>query len=56
MEELGVLVNSSLNAASGEGVRRISASESKTAVFVVPTKEDLMIAVHVDRMSRLGEG
>jgi acetate kinase len=56
MEDLGVLVNSSLNTASGDGVRRISASESKTAVFVVPTKEDLMIAVHVDRMFRLGEG
>jgi len=34
------------------GIRRISASESKTAVFVVPAQEDLMIAMHVDQMAR----
>jgi acetate kinase len=55
MEDMGILVNSSFNTAGGDGIRRISASESKTAVFVVPTKEDLMIAVHVDRMARSGE-
>ena len=55
LESLGVFVDSGLNAEDGEGVRRISASESKTAVFVVPAMEDLMIAVHVDRMVQAGQ-
>jgi acetate kinase len=55
LEALGVFVDSGLNIGPEEGVRRISASESKTAIFVVPTKEDLMIAVHVDRMVRAGQ-
>lgn len=54
MEALGVSVDSELNRKVGEGVRRISASESKTAVLVAPAKEDLMIAVHVDRMIQAG--
>ena len=45
-----VLVNSSLNQAKGDGVRRISASESKTAVYVAPAQEDLVIALHVKHM------
>jgi acetate kinase len=55
LESLGVFVDSGLNAAGGEGMRRISASESKTAIFVVPAMEDLMIAVHVDRMVQVGQ-
>ncbi|MCU1222830.1 MAG: acetate kinase [Edaphobacter sp.] len=55
LEELGILVNATLNAAKEHGVREISASESKTMIFVVPTKEDLMIAVHVDRMVQAGQ-
>lgn len=55
LETLGAFVDSGLNVGQEEGVRRISASESKTAIFVVPTKEDLMIAVHVDRMVRAGQ-
>lgn len=54
LDERGVVINSAVNSAGGEGVRRISASESKTMVFVVPAQEDLMIAVHVDRMARSG--
>ncbi len=50
MEEMGILVNSELNDAKESRLRRISASESKAIVLVVPTKEDLMIAMHVDRM------
>jgi acetate kinase len=50
LEALGIFVDAGLNVGPEEGVRRISASESKTAIFVVPAKEDLMIAVHVDRM------
>ena len=38
--------------AVGCGVHRISSSASKSAIFVVPAQEDLMIAVHVDRMAR----
>ncbi len=46
----GVSINSSLNEARSDGVRRISASDSKTAVFAVPAQEDLVIALHVQRM------
>jgi acetate kinase len=52
LENLGISINSSLNEAKASSVRRISASESKTAVFVVPAQEDLMIATHVDQMAR----
>jgi acetate kinase len=52
LEGMGILVDSVLNAAPGDGLRRISASELKTAVFVVPSNEDLMIAVHVQRMAQ----
>jgi acetate kinase len=45
-----VSINSSLNEAKGDGVRRISASDSKTAVFAVPAEENLVIALHVKRM------
>jgi acetate kinase len=47
-----VLINSSLNEAKGDGVRRISASDSETAVFAVTAQEDLVIALHVKRMVR----
>ena len=52
MNGLGVSVNSELNAASGEAVRRISASDSTTTVLVVPAKEDWMIALHVYRIAQ----
>jgi acetate kinase len=52
LEDMGVFVNSELNDAKESRLRRISASESKAIVLVVPTKEDLMIAMHVDRMVR----
>ncbi|HMF65683.1 MAG TPA: acetate/propionate family kinase [Edaphobacter sp.] len=55
LEELGILVNGTLNVAKESGVRQISASESKTMILVVPTKEDLMIAVHVYRMVQAGQ-
>jgi acetate kinase len=51
LECLGISVDVALNAAEGDGLRRISASESQTAVFIVPAKEDLMIAMHVERMA-----
>jgi acetate kinase len=45
-----VLINSSLNDAKGGGLRRISTSDSKTAVFAAPAQEDLVIALHVKRI------
>jgi acetate kinase len=55
LQDLGISISASLNEAKASGIRRISASESKTAVFVVPAQEDLMIAMHVDRMARSGK-
>lgn len=52
LQNLGISVSPPLNEAKASGIRRISASESKTAVFVVPPQEDLMIAMHVDQMAR----
>jgi acetate kinase len=50
MEESDIVINSALNQAKGDGVRRISASESMTAVFAAPAQEDLVIALHVKLM------
>jgi acetate kinase len=55
LENLGISISSALNETKATGFRRISASESKTTVFVVPAQEDLMIAIHVDQMARSGE-
>jgi acetate kinase len=52
LESFGISVNSGLNGATGDALRRVSASDSVPMVLVVPAKEDWMIAVHVDRMSR----
>jgi acetate kinase len=52
---LGISINSDLNEAEGDAVRRLGASDSVAAVYVVPAKEDWMIAVHVDRMARSGD-
>jgi acetate kinase len=52
LQNLGISINPSLNNGQRHGFLRISASESKTGVFVVPSQEDFMIALHVDRMAR----
>jgi acetate kinase len=52
LEKMGISMNSALNDAKGDAVRRVSASDSVTAVLVVPAKEDWMIAIHVERMAR----
>ncbi len=54
MEGFGISINSELNEVVGDAVRRLNASDSVGAVYVVPAKEDWMIAVHVDRMARSG--
>jgi acetate kinase len=52
LQPLGIAINFALNDQKQNGLRRISASDSKTEIFVVPAQEDLMIAVHVNRMAR----
>jgi acetate kinase len=56
LDGTGVMLNSSSNKAHSDSVRVISASESVTAVFAVPAQEDLVIALHVKRMSGIGLG
>ena len=51
LEGFGISMNSERNDAGGDAVRRVNASDSQTAVYVVPAKEDWMIAVHVSRMA-----
>jgi acetate kinase len=48
---LGFLINSELNEGKGDAIRCVSASDSEAAIYVVPAKEDWMIAVHVHRMA-----
>ncbi|SPM33163.1 Acetate kinase [Mycobacterium rhizamassiliense] len=42
--ELGIVLDEDRNTADGKGVRRISADDSRVAVLVVPTNEELAIA------------
>jgi len=54
LEPLGIHLDPELNVAEkkdGESpIQRISASESKTEVLLIPAKEDWMIAIHLQRM------
>jgi acetate kinase len=50
LAENGIVIDSSSNNAKADGVHRITASESATAVFIVPAQEDLVIAQHMKRM------
>lgn len=51
---LGIILDAQLNVAENIGskwpIKTISASQSRTAVFLVPAKEDWMIAIHLQRM------
>jgi acetate kinase len=49
---LGIDIDRSRNQAGVTGIQQISSLASRTQVFVVPAQEDLMIAVHVERMER----
>ena len=51
MQGLGISINSELNEGRSDAVRVVSASDSLTAVMVVPTKEDWMIAIHVRELA-----
>ena len=51
LEEVGIFLDAVADAAKGDGVRLVSGSDSKTAVYVVPAEEDRMIAWHVGQMA-----
>ncbi len=48
----GIAINLGLNDAHSGDLRSIAASHSHADLLVVPAKEDLMIAMHVDRLMR----
>jgi acetate kinase len=54
---LGIHLDATLNIAaktfSEEPVQRLSTSESKTEILLVPAKEDWMIAIHLQRMLKV---
>jgi acetate kinase len=52
LESCGVVLDATANAAGGDALRRVSAPDSKLAVWVVTAQEDRMIAVHVRQMER----
>jgi acetate kinase len=49
---LGLALDEGANALQEKGLRRIEATESSTAVYVVPAEEDRMIAHHVGQMAQ----
>ncbi len=51
LQFLGIFMDAALNERPGDALRRVNASDSATAVFVVPAKEDWMIAAHVYLMA-----
>jgi acetate kinase len=53
LTSLGVTLDTAPPPAPAHGIQQISAPASKTTVFIVPAQEDLMIAVHVERMARM---
>jgi acetate kinase len=55
LESFGISMSSAQNERKDDAIRSVSASDSVTAVYVVPAKEDWMIALHVDRMARVGD-
>ena len=53
MEYLGIKIDDSLNDNAKSGaVQRISASDSKTEVYVVPTNEELVIAIDTAKIAQ----
>jgi acetate kinase len=55
LEGFGIELDEAANGKRATGVRTISAARAQTAIWVVPAEEDLMIAMHVERMVRAGE-
>jgi acetate kinase len=54
LQETGVSIDASRNQIHASGMLQISSPESTTSVYVIPTQEDRMIAVHVNRMASSG--
>jgi acetate kinase len=52
LEGQGIALDSEANRSKESGVRCITASHTQTVIFVVPAQEDLMIAMHVQRMTQ----
>jgi acetate kinase len=50
LSALGLEIDRAANEAHAKGLRKIGAQDSRVAVYVIPAKEDLMIARHVARM------
>jgi acetate kinase len=44
LEDLGIAIDHSANAGTGKGERLISAATSKTAVWIIPTNEEIVVA------------
>jgi acetate kinase len=55
LESCGVVLDAAANAAAGDALRRVSAPDSKVAVWVVTAQEDRTIAVHVRQMQQQEE-
>jgi len=51
LERLGVVIDASRNQSAAAGIQQISTQASSTSILVVPAQEDLMIALHVERMA-----
>jgi acetate kinase len=50
LENSGVVLDAATNEAQGDDLRRVSAANSRVAVWVVTAQEDRTIAVHVQQM------
>ncbi len=52
LEGFGVVLDTSRNQTAAGGIQRISAQASGTSILVIQAQEDLMIALHVERMAQ----
>jgi acetate kinase len=50
LSALGFEIDRAANEAHTKGLRKISAQDSRVAIYMIPAEEDLMIARHVARM------
>ncbi len=50
LEDLGIRLDAAANARSATDERAIQAPESRVAVLVIPTNEELVIALDTDRI------
>ena len=55
LESCGIEMNETANRAKSSVMRKLSSAQSRTKIWMVPAEEDLMIALHVERMLRAGD-